>query len=148
MSVLYLTWGDGVAAVGAPTLSRYASGDTESDHPRWDAALASASDEMEEYLRRRGATLPIPVPLQPSFHANLLALTLDYLTQFADRRPQSIETNAARARRFFERVATGRNTVEGGGELPSTEPPFVHRAPSVFDPNDPDSEISRRLPPL
>ena len=61
--------------------------------------------------------------------------------------------NAGVARKFFERVATGRRSVQApdGKELtskPGIEAPLTGQRTAVFDFTDPESEISFRLPPL
>lgn len=150
----YLTWDDLVAAgVSEARLREYAPGDTPEAHPLIDRAILEAAGEMDEYLRRRGIVVPLDTPLSPTMAAHLASLVLDYRTLRFDRRPQAIAENAAMARAFFEKIATGKQSVEdtnpataaGSAPILSSAEIRVH---SVFDSTDPSSDISRMFPPL
>lgn len=130
----------------------YAVGDTADVHPKFDDAALAATKEIDEYMRRRGISVPLD-SLDASFKARGVAIVMDYLSMWADRRPETIDTNATAARAFFERVATGRQSVQDPdpttpGEKLVASGPFGRKQPSVFDSTDPNSDISKRLPPI
>ena len=142
------------AGIADATWLRYAVGDTAGTHPRFDAAALAASGEIDEYLMRRGVKPPLAVPLEPIFRENGIALLMDYMTRWADRRPQAMADNAALAREFFEKVATGRIDVDDVN-APTSATQIIHQNPftsglmnPVFDMTNANADINWVMPTL
>lgn len=156
MALTYTTWADWVRAAGSETrLIQYAPNDTSVTHPLVEAAEVTAAGEMEIYV---GKNFEIPLDDLPEpLKSHFLARGLHWLTDGADRRPETITKRAEAALAFYKDVAAGRAwLVDTDTGTPAGQPietaASVYQYPSdadlAFNTSDLDSALMQRKPPL